>query len=90
MCTALYHRYDGGMVLVSHDFRLIDQVANQIWVCENKKVRRAICILDVDLDMHPDPSGPYGCRVHMRATPPPCPTWPTHAPYAPLTHPFNI
>ncbi len=29
------------MVLVSHDFRLIDQVANQIWVCENKTVSAA-------------------------------------------------
>jgi hypothetical protein len=28
----------GGMVLVSHDFRLIDQVAKEIWVCE-KQVR---------------------------------------------------
>lgn len=27
--------YDGGVVLVSHDFRLISQVAEQIWVCEN-------------------------------------------------------
>jgi ATPase subunit of ABC transporter with duplicated ATPase domains len=26
------------MVLVSHDFRLIDQVAKEIWVCE-KQVR---------------------------------------------------
>lgn len=26
----------GGMVLVSHDFRLIDQVANEIWVCEKQ------------------------------------------------------
>ncbi|KAG2498702.1 hypothetical protein HYH03_003442 [Edaphochlamys debaryana] len=32
------NRYDGGMVLVSHDFRLIDQVAKEIWVCEDKKV----------------------------------------------------
>lgn len=30
--------YTGGVVLVSHDFRLIDQVAREIWVCENKKV----------------------------------------------------
>jgi len=30
--------YDGGVVLVSHDFRLISQVAEQIWVCENGKV----------------------------------------------------
>jgi len=32
--------FDGGVVLVSHDFRLIDQVANEIWVCENKGVRK--------------------------------------------------
>ncbi len=31
-------KYDGGMVLVSHDFRLIDQVAKEIWVCDKKKV----------------------------------------------------
>lgn len=27
--------FDGGLVLVSHDFRLIDQVAELIYVCEN-------------------------------------------------------
>jgi len=32
--------FGGGVVLVSHDFRLIDQVANEIWVCEGKGVRR--------------------------------------------------
>ena len=32
--------FDGGVVLVSHDFRLIDQVAKEIWVCENKGVRK--------------------------------------------------
>ncbi|KAL8167382.1 hypothetical protein V2J09_008881 [Rumex salicifolius] len=32
--------WDGGMVLVSHDFRLINQVAEEIWVCENQKVTR--------------------------------------------------
>ena len=26
--------FNGGLVLVSHDFRLIDQVANEIWVCD--------------------------------------------------------
>eukprot|EP00899_Mesostigma_viride_P018755 jgi/Mesvir1/26881/Mv20616-RA.1 len=31
-------KYQGGLVLVSHDFRLIDQVANEIWVCDKKKV----------------------------------------------------
>jgi len=30
--------FDGGLVLVSHDFRLIGQVANQIWVCDNKNI----------------------------------------------------
>ncbi|EFJ17947.1 ATP-binding cassette transporter, subfamily F, member 4, SmABCF4 [Selaginella moellendorffii] len=32
--------WDGGLVLVSHDFRLINQVAKEIWVCENKTVTR--------------------------------------------------
>lgn len=31
-------RYEGGLVLVSHDFRLIDQVAKEIWVCDDKRV----------------------------------------------------
>jgi len=30
--------FEGGMVLVSHDFRLINQVAKEIWVCENRNV----------------------------------------------------
>merc|ERR1712013_532184 len=30
--------YEGGVVLVSHDFRLIMQVAKEIWVCENGEV----------------------------------------------------
>merc|ERR1719273_2747684 len=29
--------YNGGLVLVSHDFRL-DQVAQEIWICEKEKV----------------------------------------------------
>ncbi len=28
------------MVLVSHDFRLINQVAKEIWICDKKKVER--------------------------------------------------
>jgi ATP-binding cassette subfamily F protein 2 len=32
--------FEGGVVLVSHDFRLIDKVANEIWVCEGKTVNR--------------------------------------------------
>ena len=30
--------FEGGVVLVSHDFRLIDQVVDKIWICENAKV----------------------------------------------------
>lgn len=30
--------FEGGMVLVSHDFRLIRQVAKEIWMCDNKTV----------------------------------------------------
>jgi ATP-binding cassette subfamily F protein 2 len=31
--------FDGGLVLVSHDFRLIRQVAKEIWICDNKTVK---------------------------------------------------
>mmetsp|Transcript_102530 Transcript_102530/g.256919 ORF Transcript_102530/g.256919 Transcript_102530/m.256919 type:complete len:600 (+) Transcript_102530:86-1885(+) len=37
--AAAIEKFDGGIVLVSHDFRLIDKVAKQIWVCENKTVK---------------------------------------------------
>jgi len=30
--------FEGGLVLVSHDFRLIKQVAKEIWMCDNKTV----------------------------------------------------
>ncbi|CAL8096307.1 unnamed protein product [Calicophoron daubneyi] len=30
--------FEGGLLLVSHDFRLISQVAKEIWVCENQTV----------------------------------------------------
>jgi len=33
-------QFEGGVVLVSHDFRLIDQVANEIWVCEEKGIKK--------------------------------------------------
>eukprot|EP00112_Aurelia_sp_Birch-Aquarium-sp1_P013686 Seg2915.2 transcript_id=Seg2915.2/GoldUCD/mRNA.D3Y31 product="ATP-binding cassette sub-family F member 2" protein_id=Seg2915.2/GoldUCD/D3Y31 len=33
------NEFDGGMVLVSHDFRLIMQVAKEIWVCEKQTVK---------------------------------------------------
>jgi ATP-binding cassette subfamily F protein 2 len=32
--------FEGGMILVSHDFRLISQVTEEIWVCENEKVTK--------------------------------------------------
>eukprot|EP01112_Ceratiomyxa_fruticulosa_P007177 TRINITY_DN1850_c0_g1_i2.p1 TRINITY_DN1850_c0_g1~~TRINITY_DN1850_c0_g1_i2.p1 ORF type:complete len:362 (+),score=81.86 TRINITY_DN1850_c0_g1_i2:40-1125(+) len=33
------NNYQGGLILVSHDFRLINQVAKEIWVCEKKTVK---------------------------------------------------
>lgn len=32
--------FEGGLVLVSHDFRLINQVAEEIWVCEKQTVTK--------------------------------------------------
>merc|ERR1711935_876466 len=32
--------FDGGLVLVSHDMRLISQVAKEIWICDNKTVTK--------------------------------------------------
>uniref|UniRef100_A0A8C7L1R3 ATP-binding cassette sub-family F member 2 n=1 Tax=Oncorhynchus kisutch TaxID=8019 RepID=A0A8C7L1R3_ONCKI len=32
--------YEGGMMLVSHDFRLIQQVAEEIWVCEKQTITK--------------------------------------------------
>ena len=32
--------WDGGLVLVSHDFRLISQVAKEIWEVANGAVKR--------------------------------------------------
>ena len=32
--------FSGGLVLVSHDFRLIGQVAKEIWVCDKKTVAK--------------------------------------------------
>jgi len=32
--------FSGGIVLVSHDFRLIRQVAHEIWEVKNKKVEK--------------------------------------------------
>ena len=32
------NNFSGGLVLVSHDFRLINQVAKEIWVVDKKTV----------------------------------------------------
>jgi len=32
------NKFTGGLVLVSHDFRLISQVAKEIWVCDKKSI----------------------------------------------------
>lgn len=32
------NRFNGGLVLVSHDFRLISKVAKEIWLCDKKDV----------------------------------------------------
>ncbi|KAJ1779136.1 ABC transporter ATP-binding protein arb1 [Coemansia sp. RSA 1824] len=32
------NEFNGGVVLVSHDFRLISQVAKELWLCEGKKI----------------------------------------------------
>jgi len=34
------NNFEGGVVLVSHDFRLINQVAKEIWECKNGAVER--------------------------------------------------
>jgi ATP-binding cassette subfamily F protein 2 len=32
--------YEGGLVIVSHDFRLLNEVAKEIWVCDNKTITK--------------------------------------------------
>lgn len=39
LAEAINH-FKGGLVLVSHDFRLINQVANEIWVVDNKSITK--------------------------------------------------
>jgi len=34
------NKYVGGLVLVSHDMRLISQVAKEIWICDNKTIEK--------------------------------------------------
>ncbi|KAI1339431.1 ABC transporter ATP-binding protein ARB1 [Xylariaceae sp. FL0016] len=39
LADAIEH-YTGGVIIVSHDFRLLNRIAKEIWVCENKTVTR--------------------------------------------------
>ena len=32
--------YEGGLILVSHDFRLINQVAQEIWICDHQTITK--------------------------------------------------
>lgn len=32
------NEFEGGLVLVSHDMRLISQVAKEIWICDNRTI----------------------------------------------------
>jgi ATP-binding cassette subfamily F protein 2 len=32
--------FEGGMILVSHDFRLVSQVAEEVWVCDKQKIQK--------------------------------------------------
>ena len=34
------NEFEGGMVLVSHDMRLISQVAKEIWLCDHKTITK--------------------------------------------------
>jgi energy-coupling factor transporter ATP-binding protein EcfA2 len=34
------NEFKGGLVLVSHDMRLISQVAKEIWICDNKTITK--------------------------------------------------
>jgi ATP-binding cassette subfamily F protein 2 len=38
--AAAINEFDGGLVLVSHDFRLISQVCQEIWVCDKRNVHK--------------------------------------------------
>lgn len=45
------NNFEGGMVLVSHDMRLISQVAREIWLCDNKTVSKFVGDIG-DFKMH--------------------------------------
>jgi len=38
--AAAIKSFEGGLVLVSHDFRLIGQVCNEIWECKDGLVKK--------------------------------------------------
>ncbi|KAJ3289676.1 P-loop containing nucleoside triphosphate hydrolase protein [Rhizoclosmatium globosum] len=40
------NEYDGGVIFVTHDFRLIDQVAKEIWICKDGTIE------EFDGDIH--------------------------------------
>lgn len=40
------NKFEGGMVLVSHDMRLISQVAKEIWVVDNNTVMKYVGEID--------------------------------------------
>jgi len=44
------NEFEGGVVLVSHDMRLIGQVAEEIWLCENKTVK----VYEGDIEQYKD------------------------------------
>ena len=39
LAEAINH-FPGGMVLVSHDFRLVQQVTEEIWICDHQKITK--------------------------------------------------
>jgi ATP-binding cassette subfamily F protein 2 len=34
------NNFNGGLILVSHDFRLVQQVTEEIWICDNQKITK--------------------------------------------------
>lgn len=61
------NEFEGGMVLVSHDMRLISQVAKEIWICDHKTItmyRGDIQNFKMDMraQMHLDDDGGKGSK----------------------------
>lgn len=59
------NEFEGGMVLVSHDMRLISQVAKEIWICDHKTItmyKGDILNFKMDMraQMHLDDNGDKG------------------------------